>query len=168
MASVELRPMTSAEYDAWVPEAIAGYAAQHVTAGSMPADTALELAGKEFEGLLPHGPETEHHHLLVAESQGERVGILWLRVPSSGDAAFVFDIEVDAQLRSRGHGRAIMLAAESFARNLGAKEIRLHVFGSNTVARTLYESLGYEATSVQMAKSLVRADAAAEAGQAGK
>ena len=159
MASVDLRPMTAAEYDAWVPEAIAGYAADHVAAGSMPADTSLELATKEFEELLPDGLQTAEHHLLVAESEGERVGVLWLRVPLSGAAAFVFDIEVDPQLRGRGYGRAIMLAAESFARDLGAKAIRLHVFGSNTVARSLYESLGYEATNVQMAKGLVAADA---------
>jgi ribosomal protein S18 acetylase RimI-like enzyme len=150
--------MTSAEYDAWVPATIAAYAAHHVAAGSMPADSSLELATKEFEELLPDGLQTAEHHLLVAESEGERVGILWLRVPSSGEAAFVFDVEVDPQLRGRGHGRAIMLAAEPFARSLGAGALRLHDYGSNTVARSLYESLGYETTNVHMAKSLVAAD----------
>jgi ribosomal protein S18 acetylase RimI-like enzyme len=165
MTSVHLRPMTSTEYDAWVPAVIAGYAAEHAAAGSMPAETSLELAGKEFAELLPQGPATEQHHLLVAESDGERVGILWLRVPSSGEAAFVFDVEVEPELRGQGYGRAIMLAAEAYARDLGAPALRLHVFGSNTVARSLYESLGYETTNVQMAKSLLAADAAADGRQ---
>jgi ribosomal protein S18 acetylase RimI-like enzyme len=159
MTSVQLRPMTSTEYDAWVPAVIAGYAAQHAAAGSMPADSSLELAQQEFEELLPHGPETEEHHVLVAEGDDERVGILWLRVPSSG-AAFVYDVEVEPQLRGRGYGRAIMLAAESYARNLGARALRLHVFGSNSVARSLYESLGYHTTNVHMEKRLIPADSA--------
>lgn len=159
MASVDLRPMTSAEYAAWMPAAIADYAAQHAAAGSRPADTSLDLARQEFAELLPEGLETEQHHLLVAESDGVRVGILWLRVPSAGDAAFVFDVEVEPELRGKGHGRAIMLAAESYARDLGATALRLHVFGSNTVARSLYESLGYETTNVNMTKSLIPTDA---------
>jgi ribosomal protein S18 acetylase RimI-like enzyme len=166
VANVDLRSMTQAEYDAWVPVAIADYAAQHAAAGSRPADTSLDLARKEFAELLPQGPETEDHHLLVAESEGLRVGILWLRVPSSGDAAFVFDIEVEKELRGRGYGRAIMVAAESYARDLGATALRLHVFGSNTAARSLYESLGYETTNVNMTKSLLAGgpDSAAASG----
>ena len=159
MASADVRPMTTAEYDAWVPAAIADYAAQHVAAGSRPAETSLELAHTEFAELLPEGLQTDHHHLLVAESAGERVGILWLRIPSSGDAAFVFDVEVETQQRGKGYGRAIMLAAESYARDRGATALRLHVFGTNTVARSLYESLGYETTNVNMTKSLVSPDA---------
>jgi ribosomal protein S18 acetylase RimI-like enzyme len=156
--------MTTEEYDAWVPVAIAEYAAQHAAAGSRPADTSLEQARQEFAELLPEGRATEQHHLLIAESDGVRVGILWLRVPSSGDAAFVFDIEVEETMRGKGYGRAIMLAAESYARTLGAPAIRLHVFGFNTVARSLYESLGYETTSLQMAKSLVENETAARSG----
>ncbi len=159
MTSVNLRPMTTEEYDAWVPAAIADYAAQHVAAGSRPAETSLELARTEFAELLPEGLQTDQHHLLVAESDGERVGLLWLRIPSLGDAAFVFDVEVQTQQRGKGFGRAIMLAAESYARDRGATALRLHVFGSNTVARSLYESLGYETTNVNMSKSLVSPDA---------
>ena len=159
MASVDLRPMTTEEYDAWVPAAIADYAAQHVAAGSRPAETSLELARTEFAELLPEGPQTDQHHLLVAESDGERVGLVWLRIPSSGEAAFVFDVEVQTQQRGKGFGRAIMLAAECYARDRGATALRLHVFGSNTVARSLYESLGYETTNANMSKSLISPDA---------
>jgi len=155
VASVDLRTMTTEEYEAWVPAAIADYAAQHVAAGSRPADGSLDLARTEFAELLPGGLQTEQHYLLVAESAGERVGILWLRIPTSGDAAFVFDVEVETQQRGKGFGRAIMLAAESYARDRGATALRLHVFGYNTVARSLYESLGYETTNVNMSKNLV-------------
>ena len=46
-------------------------------------------------------------------------------------------------IRDRGYGRDLMLAAEHEAARLGADSIGLHVFGFNTSAITLYESLGY-------------------------
>jgi ribosomal protein S18 acetylase RimI-like enzyme len=152
----QLRPMTAEEYDAWVPNAIAEYAADHVRMGSRPAEGALESATKEFETLLPDGLDTAAHHLLVGVDDGAPVGILWLNIPvdQPGPRAFVYGVEVDASMRGRGYGRSIMLAAESYAREHGATSIRLHVFGDNTVARRLYESLGYETTNVNMAKPL--------------
>lgn len=155
MASVELRKMTKQEYDAWLPGAIAGYAAEHAAAGSRPSDRALEMAKKEFAELLPDGLATDQHHLLVATSDDVRVGVLWLQIPPSDQgAAFVFDVEVEGDLRGKGYGRATMLAAETYVRSHGHSKLRLHVFGQNAVARSLYESLGYETTNVMMTKEL--------------
>ena len=47
-----------------------------------------------------------------------------------------------------------MLLAERLARAQGARTIGLNVFAGNTVARTLYGSLGYEETTVQMRQEL--------------
>lgn len=47
-----------------------------------------------------------------------------------------------------------MLLAESHVRSRGGSALALNVFGFNTAARTLYESLGYETTSLQMRKPL--------------
>lgn len=46
--------------------------------------------------------------------------------------------------RRRGIGRALMRAAEDWARNGGVRKIELHVFPHNIAALALYESLGYE------------------------
>jgi ribosomal protein S18 acetylase RimI-like enzyme len=155
MMTVELRKMTTEEYETWLPDAIAGYAAQHAETRSRPADRSLEMAEKEFAELLPDGLETDQQHLLVATSDGLRVGILWLMIPPSDQGpAFVFDIEVDLDLRGKGFGRATMLAAESYVRGHGNSTLRLHVFGGNTAARSLYESLGFETTDVMMTKQL--------------
>ena len=40
------------------------------------------------------------------------------------------------------------------ARDLGLAILRLHVFTHNAVARTLYEKLGYEVSSLNIAKVL--------------
>jgi ribosomal protein S18 acetylase RimI-like enzyme len=156
VSDLALRPMTTEEFDAWVPGAIEAYAADHVRAGSKQPDTALESAKQEFDTLLPHGVETPSHHLLTATVDDTSVGILWLHIPDgqTPPRVFIYDIEVDESARGRGYGRAIMLAAEDYARSYGADTIRLHVFGDNTVARSLYDSLGYEATNISMAKTL--------------
>jgi len=125
-------------------------------AGSMPADTAHDLAAKQFADLLPDGLATTAHHLLIGEVDGDRVGILWLNIPVEGEAvnAFVYDVEVESGHRGKGYGRGMMVGAESYSRDHGAATIKLHVFGDNTVARGLYTSLGYVETNVNMAKPL--------------
>ena len=47
-----------------------------------------------------------------------------------------------------------MELAEVEARAGGATELGLNVFGHNQVARQLYESMGYVATSIRMNKNL--------------
>jgi RimJ/RimL family protein N-acetyltransferase len=46
--------------------------------------------------------------------------------------------------RRRGIGRALMGAAETWARGVGVRKIELHVFPHNEAAIALYERLGYE------------------------
>ena len=70
------------------------------------------------------------------------------------NAFWVWEVVVDEQHRGRGLGRAAMLLAEEQARAAGAVELGLNVFGYNTVARALYESLAYETVSMQMRKQL--------------
>ncbi|PPF38971.1 hypothetical protein C5B93_06100 [Rathayibacter sp. AY1A2] len=67
---------------------------------------------------------------------------------------YVWDVQIDAAERGSGLGRAAMLLAESHVRSRGGSALALNVFGFNTAARALYESLGYETTSLQMRKPL--------------
>lgn len=47
-----------------------------------------------------------------------------------------------------------MELAENYAVSQGAKTLGLSVFGFNRAAQGLYESLGYETTSIKMKKRL--------------
>ncbi|HEY2127852.1 MAG TPA: hypothetical protein VGH77_11780 [Streptosporangiaceae bacterium] len=47
-----------------------------------------------------------------------------------------------------------MLLAETEARARGMRSLGLNVHGSNTIARSLYASLGYHVTTQQMKKTL--------------
>ncbi len=50
--------------------------------------------------------------------------------------------------------RRALEAVEARAEVPGTRRVRLHVFGHNRAVRTLYEKLGYEATSIVMSKRL--------------
>ena len=146
--------MTLAEFDEWKPRAVQRYGEQQVQAGNVAADTAQEWAAGEYAKLLPQGLNSPGHHLLIAEQEGQRIGLLWLFIHAGDRPAFVYYVEVDPAIRGQGLGRAVMVAGEQYATEHGATSIGLHVFGHNLVARRLYDQLGYQVSSTHMIKSL--------------
>ena len=56
----------------------------------------------------------------------------------------LYDLYVDASVRQRGVGRALMQAAEKMARKSRASRIDLETAVDNYTAQALYEALGYE------------------------
>jgi len=156
MAEVTLRPMTQAEYDAFVVDELESYAENIARSSGMPIDAARERAHKQHEELLPQDLATPGHSFSIAlDETGRAVGRLWLGPhPQRADVAYVYDIEIDEADRGKGMGRATMLAAEDLVRRQGRSEIGLNVFGFNDRARALYDSLGYGVVAVKMLKRL--------------
>jgi ribosomal protein S18 acetylase RimI-like enzyme len=148
--TVRLRPLREDELDDWVSRSREGYAREMVEHGGFPETEAREKARDDFATYL--GTAGQDVFALEDDSSGERVGELWL-VDHRGALA-VLDVYVEEGLRGRGYGRAAMLLAEDEARRRGLERISLNVFAGNTVARSLYESLGYQERSVYMSKSL--------------
>jgi ribosomal protein S18 acetylase RimI-like enzyme len=95
-------------------------------------------------------------HILDVVSDGEVVGTLWLGHQSeqSANEWFIYDIVINESLRGTGLGRATMLAAEEFVTAKSGTRLALNVFGPNTAARRLYESLDYEVMATSMYKDL--------------
>lgn len=154
-AELTLRPMTRAEFDEWLPRQVAGYAAMITASGAMPAQAALDKAQRDTARYFGDG--TAAHGQLVFRIMAGEVGVgwLWLGVPGPDPdplMAWVFEIEIEAPFRGRGYGRAAMERAEDEARAHGMTSLGLNVHGQNMVARSLYESLGYEVTAMQMKK----------------
>jgi ribosomal protein S18 acetylase RimI-like enzyme len=154
---LSVRPMTVEEFGLFRAALISDYAADHVRAGNWAADQSQELAAGQIDGLLPEGPETPGMLVLTALSAaGDAVGHLWvgLERAEAGGGAWIFDIEVAAEQRGQGYGRALLAAAERETARHGGQALGLNVFGDNTVARSLYESSGYEIKTLQMRKEL--------------
>jgi GNAT superfamily N-acetyltransferase len=147
---VRLRPLREDELDDWVSRSREGYAREMIEHGGFPEAEAREKAREDFATHL----RTARHGVFALEddSSGERIGDLW--VAELRGALAVLDVYVAEGVRGRGYGRAAMLLAEDEARRRGFERINLNVFAGNAVARSLYESLGYEERSVYMSKSL--------------
>jgi ribosomal protein S18 acetylase RimI-like enzyme len=148
--------MTQTEFDAFLERIIPEYAADNVKAGYWDESEALEKSRKETNGLLPQGLQTENHNLYTVYDEDQAVGIVWMRanVNRPTKSGFIFELRVDERFRGKGYGKQAMLLIEEKAREMGLQSIGLHVFAYNDVARSLYEKLGYEASSLNMKKDI--------------
>ena len=148
--------MTQPEFDLFLERLIPDYAADNVRAGYWSESEALEKSRKQTMSLLSDGLQTKNHYLYTLYDDDEAVGVIWLRAELNRPikTGFIFDVVVEEKFRGKGYGRQIMLLVEEKARELGIKSIGLHVFAYNNVAKNLYESIGYEVSSLNMLKSL--------------
>jgi ribosomal protein S18 acetylase RimI-like enzyme len=151
-----LRPATQAEFDEWLPAQEAGYAEMIIASGSMAPEAAREKARRDTQRTFSAGLGSPGQLVFRVIAGDTPVGWLWLAVPGPDDPAmaWVYDIGVDTDYRGRGYGRQAMLLAEQEARARGMTSIGLNVHGQNSVAISLYDSLGYEVTAQQMKKPL--------------
>lgn len=154
--SVRLRPLTAAEFPAFVAASKAGYAQGIELHGGQTHEAAQQKAEADFPAVLPLGLDTPGHSIFIVEADGAAVGRLWLaeREMAGRKVLYVYDISIHPEHQGRGYGRAAMRLAEDEARARGIGRIELNVFGGNDVARGLYRSLGYVETAAQMRKDL--------------
>jgi GNAT superfamily N-acetyltransferase len=127
------------------------------------------VALQEFErGIDPHLPAGEEMadawcarlharcaaadgRIFVAETGGIVAGFVAVmaREPftepddPAGTCALLNDLVVLEEYRGRGIGRELVRHAEAFARERGARELRLQVLARNAAARALYEEAGF-------------------------
>jgi ribosomal protein S18 acetylase RimI-like enzyme len=159
MAAMEfgLRLATTDEVKERLPGLAARYAAEIAASGSLPPDEARAKAHRDLSELLKDGPNTAGQLIFRLVAGEQPAGWLWLAVPQPGEdphMAWVNDVEVDEAFRGRGYGRQAMLLAEQEAAARGMASVGLNVHGSNTAARALYDSLGYQVTTQQLKKTL--------------
>jgi GNAT superfamily N-acetyltransferase len=146
-----VRPMNGAEYAAWDERERAAYVQSWIDRGLTPA-RASALADADYRAALPDGPATPDTALRVLSHHGADVGHLWLRLAAP---AWVFLITIDPAHRGHGHGRSLMLAAESECAAAGVPTLGLNVYTANTPATRLYDSLGYRPTEYHLSKPLL-------------
>lgn len=94
------------------------------------------------------GDQFEHlPHLVYAD--GQAVGYATTACnPASGQEYWIDDIMIDRRHQGRGYGRAATIQAIGMitARYPQCREVQLTCFRSNTIAASLYVSLGFVAT----------------------
>ena len=152
-----LRPLTDEEISEFIEWQVEQYVEERVRSGERP-DTARRIASEQSRTLFPEGVPADGQLLFrVLDEEGMAVGLLWIGPQQPADQPgifWVFYVGIEEVHRGKGYGRLAMELAESEARSRGASELGLNVFGHNQVARHLYESLGFTATSISMKKDL--------------
>jgi len=153
--AVTLQPMPSVDLGPWLEQSKADHIADRVDTGEDP-ETARRITNATSEQLFPGGVPAEGQFVFLVTEDATPVGSVWLGAGQDGppDVWFLSSIEIDAAARGRGLGRQAIRLAEEFARRRGATKLELNVFGNNSVARRLYESLGYRISTIQMSKVL--------------
>ncbi|PJE95002.1 GNAT family N-acetyltransferase [Streptomyces carminius] len=150
-----LRPMTAAEYPAWLEACRTEYVRLWIGEG-IPPELAERGVGRRYAAPLPDGPETAGVALRVLVHGGADVGTLWLGPSSVPECeGWVYRVEVAPEHRGRGHGRTLMLGAERECAAAGRRTLGLNVFTDNVPALRLYESLGYRPTAHHLRKPLL-------------
>ena len=154
--ALRLTPMTPAQYAAFEERVVAEFADDLVAEGLHTPASARAESERQQAAAMPDGLATEGELVFRATVDGVAVGALWLEVRqrSTGPHVFVMELHVEPEHRRRGHGAAMMRAAEDVARGVGADSIGLHVFGSNAAARALYLGLGYREVETLLAADL--------------
>jgi ribosomal protein S18 acetylase RimI-like enzyme len=76
-------------------------------------------------------------------------------VGHDGHRGWVYYVATDPERRGKGHGRAIMDAAEDWLRRTGIAKLQLMVRRENAAAGAFYQSIGYaESQTIVFAKWL--------------
>jgi ribosomal protein S18 acetylase RimI-like enzyme len=152
-----LRPMTDDDLATRTAALTDDYALDLHRSRGLPPDRARIEAQRQLAELLPDGVSTDGTLMFTAEADGVAVGWIWISLPSAPerpDTAWIYEVQIDAEQRGNGYGRAIMVSAERELARRGVTRLALNVFGHNAAAIRLYESLGFQTTSQQMAKSI--------------
>ena len=120
----------------------------------------------DTEGFTPEHVrdliEGEHTEVYVAEEDGQILGYAFLLIEQrasldlfrSHAVAEITDIAVTARMRSRGVGRQLFAAAQTWASERGAERMELEVWEFNAGARSFYERLGMQTLARKMSLNL--------------
>jgi GNAT superfamily N-acetyltransferase len=112
----------------------------------------------EMDGRFAEISADPSYDTLVAERDGKVVGMVGLHVESyyekDGPNARIMALVVGSEHRDREVGRALISAAEDWARQRGAKDIMLTTHKRRTGAHEFYRRMGYEATGYRFYKEL--------------
>ena len=149
---VTLVPMTQAEYEQRLAHLIATDPAALTRDPLSPPSRARDVATV----LAPQGVAGDNVLLCHAVAGGRPVGWIWLSLPGAQrpDTGTIHYLTIDEPWRRRGHGRALLAAAEAEYARRGVPRMGLWIAASSSGAEQFADRLGLEVSSEHMVKDL--------------
>jgi ribosomal protein S18 acetylase RimI-like enzyme len=153
---LRLVPLSDQDLKVWLTAMWADYRQQLLITGFTSDEASLNIEQNE-KALFVNGAPNDDQRFFDVMDDETKVGTLWLatREERSAGEWYVYDIVIDEEFRGKGFGRSTMQAAEDYVKSHGGTKLGLNVFGTNAVARGLYESLDYKTMTIGMRKDLV-------------
>ena len=152
-----LLPMNENEYNTYVKDKTKRYALTlEENTFEITTESALSRAEKAMSGFLPNGFHTKNHEFYNVIEHGQIIGYVWIKIVEGNKSAFLYEIYLGEDFRSKGIGKKVMTELESL---LSARDIaffRLHVFGNNEHAIHLYNQLGFHIAGINMYKEITK------------
>jgi GNAT superfamily N-acetyltransferase len=109
---------------------------------------AQEYADDYWSGRLSSGANSDWDLPLVAECDGEPIGLTWGRIEASdSEVANLYQVWVDPNYRQRGVGQMLLERAIAWARAKNARYLDLGVTFADSPALRLYQRNGFEPTA---------------------
>jgi len=150
--------MTDDEVARYIAVGLDEYVAQYAASSGESEGEVRRKAEEQYTSYFPDGRPAPGHQLMIMESNGDAVGQTWVgphpQRPGASDAAWLYNIEIDEELRGRGYGRRCLDLVEAHLAQQGVTELGLNVFSDNNAARGLYASSDYREVAVTMTKVL--------------
>ena len=147
-----LRPVQAGDFEAWLP-LWAGYNAFYGRAGAtaLPDDVTAMTWSRFLDAYEPM-------HALVAESDGELVGLVHYLFHRSttriAPTCYLQDVFTSEAARGRGVARALIEAVYAEVRRVGGQRVYWQTHEGNSVARKLYGTLAENEGFLVYAKTL--------------
>ena len=153
---LELVDKKAAELPHWVPGHVRELRRAAHRRAARAARVAWAHGQAQQEQLFPGGVPAEGQHVMNLVARRRAVGVLWMGGPSaaSEDTWYVFYVEIDEAHRGQGLGAPGDGGGRGVDGRARRPRIALNVFGPNAVARSLYDSLGYQVMATSMYKDL--------------
>lgn len=89
------------------------------------------------------------HAQFAAMIDNRPVGLIGAQLENA-ETVYLYSLWLDPTARGHGLARPLVAAAVDFARDRRARTVTLRVAADNTVARGVYESLGFTVTSAEI------------------
>ncbi|MCM3721528.1 GNAT family N-acetyltransferase [Solibacillus isronensis] len=147
--------MNEVEYDTYIKDKTERYALTlEENTFEMISETAFVRAEKAIKGYLPNGFNTENHEFYNILENEKVVGYVWIKIVKENKSAFLYEIYLKEEFRSKGIGKKVMTELESLLAVRKIAFFKLHVFGNNEHALNLYNNLGFQVAGINMYKEI--------------
>ncbi len=152
-AGVTYRPMTAAEYPAWLAAGEQRYLADMVRAGSHTPEQARKKAEEDSARCSAgRGHLRQHPFGASGRRRADRQRLAQARhLP---EVTYGYSLVVDPEFRGRGHGRSAMAIGEQVTWDVGDQVVMFNVFGGNEAAMSLYTAVSYRVVEETRSRDL--------------